>query len=94
MVENLYVFDFTLTKEEMERIDALKKNRCYNDPGDGCGKAPGAFCPIHNFKGKGEENEYRFCFRATVSRQRPELWLPSSDLTAKSNSSPSEILLS
>ncbi|KAL7580999.1 hypothetical protein ACA910_005810 [Epithemia clementina (nom. ined.)] len=47
MVENREVFDFYLTRTEMELIDGLNKNRRYNDPGDFCEGAFGTFCPIY-----------------------------------------------
>jgi diketogulonate reductase-like aldo/keto reductase len=47
MQENRNVFDFYLTGSEMKRIDALNKNKRYNDPGDFC-TGMGTFCPIYD----------------------------------------------
>lgn len=47
MQENRQVFDFYLTVGEMKRINALNKNRRYNDPGVFCEEAFGTFCPIY-----------------------------------------------
>ncbi|GKY91764.1 hypothetical protein MPSEU_000148100 [Mayamaea pseudoterrestris] len=47
MAENRNVFDFYLTGEEMRRINALNKNRRYNDPGAFCEPGMGTFCPIY-----------------------------------------------
>jgi D-xylose reductase len=47
MVENRNVFDFYLTAAEMYALDALNKNRRYNDPGVFCELAFGTFCPIY-----------------------------------------------
>ena len=47
MDENRGVFDFYLTKEEMESIDSLNLNRRYNDPGVFCEMGMGTFCPIY-----------------------------------------------
>lgn len=47
MIENRGVFDFYLTKEEMESIDSLNLNRRYNDPGHFCEEGMGTFCPIY-----------------------------------------------
>ena len=46
--ENMDVFDWCLESEEMEAIDALNKNRRYNDPGVFCEKAFGKFFPIYD----------------------------------------------
>lgn len=43
------VFDWGLENEEMEAIDALNKNRRYNDPGVFCEKAFGRFFPIYDW---------------------------------------------
>ena len=45
--ENIAVFDFKLTEEEMASINALNRNRRYNDPGDFCESAFNTFCPIY-----------------------------------------------
>ena len=47
MKENRAIFDFYLTKEEMNAIDALNKNHRYNDPGVFCEAGMGTFCPIY-----------------------------------------------
>lgn len=47
MVENREVFDFYLTEREMQRINALNRNKRYNDPGVFCEAAFGTFCPIY-----------------------------------------------
>lgn len=44
--ENLAVFDFDLTSEEMLAISALNRNRRFNDPGVFCEQAFGRFYPI------------------------------------------------
>ena len=48
MIENRDVFDFYLTSAEMEAINALNRNRRYNDPGAFCEPGMGTFCPIYN----------------------------------------------
>ena len=45
--ENIAVFDFQLSDEEMACINALNKNRRYNDPGEFCESAFNTFCPIY-----------------------------------------------
>ncbi|MFV0445350.1 MAG: aldo/keto reductase [Planctomycetaceae bacterium] len=45
--ENLAVFDFTLTDEQMNAISTLNQNRRYNDPGVFCEAAFNTFCPIY-----------------------------------------------
>mmetsp|Transcript_8699 Transcript_8699/g.13413 ORF Transcript_8699/g.13413 Transcript_8699/m.13413 type:complete len:209 (+) Transcript_8699:217-843(+) len=47
MTENRNVFDFELSKEDMQRIDALDQGRRYNDPGVFCEPGMGTFCPIY-----------------------------------------------
>ena len=47
MLENRQVFDFYLTATEMDRINALNRNKRYNDPGVFCELAFGTFCPIY-----------------------------------------------
>ena len=47
MKENRDVFDFHLTGSEMDRINALNRNRRYNDPGVFC-NGMGTFCPIYD----------------------------------------------
>lgn len=46
--ENLAVFDFSLTAQEMEAISALNCNRRFNDPGLFCELAFGKFYPIYD----------------------------------------------
>jgi diketogulonate reductase-like aldo/keto reductase len=48
MKENRNVLDFELDDAEMVQINALNKNRRYNDPGDFCEKGMGTFCPIYD----------------------------------------------
>jgi len=45
--ENLEIFDFSLTPEEMFAISALNRNRRFNDPGFFCEAAFNTFCPIY-----------------------------------------------
>ena len=45
--ENLDIFDFKLTPEEMQSISKLDSNRRYNDPGVFCDAAFNTFCPIY-----------------------------------------------
>ena len=47
MQENLALFDFELTPEEMQEISGLNRNRRFNDPGDFCEAAFNTFCPIY-----------------------------------------------
>eukprot|EP00934_Nitzschia_sp_Nitz4_P003044 Nitzschia sp. Nitz4//scaffold1_size375055//307734//308714//NITZ4_000323-RA/size375055-processed-gene-0.462-mRNA-1//-1//CDS//3329541186//3034//frame0 len=47
MTENRNVFDFTLSEDEMKKINSLNKNKRYNDPGDFCEGGMGTFCPIY-----------------------------------------------
>jgi D-xylose reductase len=44
--ENLAVFDFALSTEEMAVIDGLDRHRRFNDPGEFCEKAFNTFFPI------------------------------------------------
>lgn len=48
MAENIDIFDFELTDEEMTAISALNRNRRFNDPGYFCEKAFGTFYPIYD----------------------------------------------
>ena len=48
MHENRNVFDFYLCGTEMGLINALNKNRRYNDPGAFCEPGMGTFCPIYD----------------------------------------------
>ena len=46
LVENLSIFDFELSEEEMRQIDGLDQHRRFNDPGAFCEPAFGTFFPI------------------------------------------------
>lgn len=46
--ENISVFDWTLTKEEMTSIDALDKNKRYNDPGTYAEGGFGTYYPMYS----------------------------------------------
>lgn len=45
--ENLDLFDFELTDQQMDQIAALNKNRRFNDPGHFCEPAFNTFFPIY-----------------------------------------------
>lgn len=45
--ENLAIFDFELSAEEMAAISGLNRNRRFNDPGDFAEAAFNTFCPIY-----------------------------------------------
>ncbi len=45
--ENLSIFDFELSSDEMNAISALNRNRRFNDPGVFCEKAFNTFFPIY-----------------------------------------------
>ncbi len=47
MKENLEIFDFELTDEEIRSISALDRHRRFNDPGVFCESAFNTFCPIY-----------------------------------------------
>lgn len=47
LVENISVFDFNLSLEEMATLAGLNKNKRFNDPGEFCEAAFGTFCPIY-----------------------------------------------
>jgi D-xylose reductase len=47
LIENLALFDFELTGDEMSAISALDQNRRFNDPGVFCESAFGTFFPIY-----------------------------------------------
>ncbi|HEV3143010.1 MAG TPA: aldo/keto reductase [Gemmataceae bacterium] len=47
LTENLGLFDFELAAEEMAAINALNRNRRFNDPGVFCESAFNTFCPIY-----------------------------------------------
>ena len=46
-VENISVFDFELSADDMKTIDGMDKNRRFNDPGVFAEAAFGKFCPIY-----------------------------------------------
>lgn len=48
LIENLAIFDFELTSEEMDGISALNSNRRFNDPGHFCEAAFNTFYPIYD----------------------------------------------
>ena len=45
--ENLAIFDFELSEDEMQAISALDRNRRFNDPGHFCEAAFNTFFPIY-----------------------------------------------
>ncbi len=45
--ENISLFDFALSSDEMTAISALDRNRRFNDPGDFCEAAFNTFMPIY-----------------------------------------------
>jgi len=47
LTENLALFDFELTADEMQAISGLNRGRRFNDPGDFCERAFGTFFPIY-----------------------------------------------
>lgn len=47
LIENLSVFDFELSEDEMQAISALDRNRRFNDPGFFCEEAFNTFYPIY-----------------------------------------------
>jgi len=47
LVENLDIFDFELTADEMQAISSLDRGRRFNDPGVFCESAFGTFFPIY-----------------------------------------------
>jgi D-xylose reductase len=48
LIENLAIFDFELTSEEMHGISSLNSNRRFNDPGNFCEAAFNTFYPIYD----------------------------------------------
>lgn len=46
--ENLDLFDFQLTAQEMQAISRLDQHRRFNDPGEFCQQAFNTFCPIYD----------------------------------------------
>lgn len=47
MKENLEIFDFALSADEMQSISSLDRHRRFNDPGVFCESAFNTFCPIY-----------------------------------------------
>ena len=45
--ENIAIFDFRLSDEEMSAISGLNRNRRFNDPGEFCESAFNTFFPIY-----------------------------------------------
>ena len=45
--ENISIFDFELTEDEMQSISKLDRNQRFNDPGVFCEKAFGCYYPIY-----------------------------------------------
>ncbi|MEW4487211.1 aldo/keto reductase [Thalassoglobus sp. JC818] len=48
LVENISIFDFELSEEEMAAISGLDQHRRFNDPGDFGLEAFNTFCPIYD----------------------------------------------
>lgn len=48
MIENAALFDFELSKQEMQDISSLNRNRRFNDPGVFCEAAFNTFHPIYD----------------------------------------------
>jgi D-xylose reductase len=48
LIENLDIFDFALSEQEMAAISALNINRRFNDPGNFCEAAFNTFHPIYD----------------------------------------------
>ena len=47
LAENIDIFGFSLTEDEMKSLYALNQNRRFNDPGDFCEGAFNTFFPIY-----------------------------------------------
>jgi D-xylose reductase len=47
LVENLTLFDFKLSTDEMRAVSALNRDRRFNDPGVFCEAAFHTFCPVY-----------------------------------------------
>jgi len=45
-IDNMTLFDFALTEEEMTQVSSLNKNKRFNDPGAFAERAFGLFFPI------------------------------------------------
>ena len=48
LAENLALFDFELSSDEMQAISALDRGRRFNDPGVFCESAFHTFCPVYD----------------------------------------------
>ena len=48
LTENISLFDFVLSDDEMKTISGFDLNKRYNDPGVFCEAAFGTFCPIYD----------------------------------------------
>ena len=48
LIENISVFDFNLSQEEMATINGFNTNTRFNDPGVFCEAAFGCYCPIYD----------------------------------------------
>ena len=46
-IENIGVFDFNMSDEDMQAISGLNQHRRFNDPGVFAELAFGTFCPIY-----------------------------------------------
>ncbi|MBT4158870.1 MAG: aldo/keto reductase, partial [Planctomycetaceae bacterium] len=47
LLENISVFDFSLSADQMLAISKLNEGRRFNDPGDFCEQAFNTFYPIY-----------------------------------------------
>lgn len=47
LLENLAIFDFELSTDDMQQLGSLNQHRRFNDPGDFCEKAFNTFFPIY-----------------------------------------------
>lgn len=47
LAENISLFDFELSRDEMLSISRLNRDRRFNDPGAFCEQAFNTFCPIY-----------------------------------------------
>jgi D-xylose reductase len=47
LAENISLFDFSLTNDDMMAINSLNQNRRFNDPGNFCEGAFNTFFPIY-----------------------------------------------
>jgi D-xylose reductase len=46
-LENIDLFNFQLTADEMQQIEGMDRQQRFNDPGVFCEKAFGCFYPIY-----------------------------------------------